>query len=207
MCGIISKPALIPWAVNATIDVVRAAIGPGAEYSETYLEEVFRAAKQASGGIKKDAASKGTEIHKAVEALLGGSEGNPELPGYQAAAGLQLWLQSLGARVIEIERRIYSRRYRYSGTLDAIVAIDGRLVLLDWKSGKSIYPEYYLQTAAYVKAYEEETGFKIDKRILVKVGDEITPTECGRESLRRDFAAFLGAKQLFDRISYLSKKK
>ena len=202
ICGIISKPALIPWAVNATIDVVRAAIGPGAEYSETYLEEVFRAAKQASGGIKKDAASRGTDVHRAIEAgLVGGTREGEICP--QADAVIE-WLRCTGSTVVETERRIYSRRYRYSGTLDAIVEIDGRLVLLDWKTGGR-YADHLMQTAAYQYAFEEETGQLIDRRILVSLKDGLKPHPFPRSTYRRHLAGFLGALRLFTNLKKAEK--
>jgi hypothetical protein len=47
------------------------------------------------------------------------------------------------------EASVFNRAQRYAGTLDALGSIDGRRLLFDWKSGKSVYPEVALQLAAY----------------------------------------------------------
>jgi hypothetical protein len=45
---------------------------------------------------------------------------------------------------------VYSRRYGYAGTFDAIATLPGLgLVLLDVKTGRRVYPEACLQLAAY----------------------------------------------------------
>ena len=46
-------------------------------------------------------------------------------------------------------------RYQYSGFVDALgMNSEGDLVVIDFKSGKSIYDHYALQLAAYCKAIE-----------------------------------------------------
>jgi hypothetical protein len=62
----------------------------------------------------------------------------------------------------------------YNGTLDAVAEIDGRLLILDWKTGKcdkkgspTIYEEYLPQVAAYVKAYNEMQGTDIDEAMII----------------------------------------
>lgn len=46
-------------------------------------------------------------------------------------------------------------RYQYSGFVDAIgMNHEGDLIIIDFKSGKSVYEYYALQLAAYCKAVE-----------------------------------------------------
>lgn len=207
ICGIISKPALIPWAVNSTIELIREAIGPGAEYSETYLEEVFRSAKGQARGLKSEAGSRGTALHHAIERFFVCGElpevDSPERFGVDA---ISAYAERESLKILAVERRLYSRRHRYSGTCDCIAEVDGKLALLDWKTSKGIYPEFRLQTAAYVKAYEEETGKRIEERIILRVGAVVEPHRYARITLRKDFAAFLGAKSLFEQIQAIEKE-
>ncbi|MHB8552508.1 MAG: hypothetical protein ACYDAO_02830 [Thermoplasmataceae archaeon] len=37
----------------------------------------------------------------------------------------------------------------YGGTFDALLDIDGKIVLMDWKTSNTIYPEYFAQVSAY----------------------------------------------------------
>ena len=38
---------------------------------------------------------------------------------------------------------------KFGGTIDAIVEMDGKITLVDWKTSKEIYPEYFGQLSAY----------------------------------------------------------
>jgi hypothetical protein len=86
------------------------------------------------------------------------------------------WMRDHNVRWITTERKIYSRRYGYAGTLDGLCIVDScdnpkcrgcagrpaykdRLTISDWKTSNYLYIEYLLQTAAYMQAYNEETEF------------------------------------------------
>lgn len=208
ICSIIDKSGpLMGWAINNTLDVCKGAIAPGCEYAETYLEAVWDAAKKQSRAVKDSAADKGKQEHRCIEDCFRrgdfGQVSSGELPSGAA------WFQSLGGKALCFERRIYSRRNRYSGTFDLLADINGVLVLIDWKTGRSIYPEFRLQTAAYCKAYEEEFPDKrIEGRYLVRIAEDgsVEPHYFPRSTLRKDFAAFLGAKTLFDRVQQIDKE-
>ena len=53
---------------------------------------------------------------------------------------------------IEAEMRLYHTLYRYAGTLDRVAMIDGRLCIIEIKTG-GVIDEYAMQTAAYQEAY------------------------------------------------------
>jgi hypothetical protein len=50
---------------------------------------------------------------------------------------------------LAIERTVYCEVCGYAGTLDLYARVSGVLTVLDWKRGKAIYPEAFLQNAAY----------------------------------------------------------
>jgi len=50
---------------------------------------------------------------------------------------------------LAIERTVYCLASGYAGTLDLYARVKGALTVLDWKSGKAIYPEAFLQNIAY----------------------------------------------------------
>jgi hypothetical protein len=50
---------------------------------------------------------------------------------------------------LAIERTVYCEVCGYAGTLDLYARVSGVLTVLDWKSGKAIYPEAFLQNVAY----------------------------------------------------------
>jgi len=195
------------WAINNTLDVCKGAIAPGTEYAEIYLEEVWNAAKQSSTRIKGDAAKRGTNLHAAIERSI--RESGELQSGDTEVLELRDWLQRDNITITESERKIYSRRHRYSGTLDAIGTIGEKIYLLDWKTGKSVYPEFRLQTAAYQYAWEEEHPDQpIQGRYIVRILEDgsIDPHYYPRDTYRLDFKAFIGAKALFDRVRQIEKE-
>ncbi len=52
--------------------------------------------------------------------------------------------------IIENEKPYYHTSYRYAGTLDRVVVFDGKISVLDIKTG-GIYPSYGPQTAGYAE--------------------------------------------------------
>lgn len=203
VCGVIDKSAaLTQWAANSVLSVVAEAIKPGVEYSEIYLEELWKVAKYAHRDIKEEAAAIGTQAHGALEQYFKFGE-DREVADERVAncvAAAKAWLATHSVQKVEIEKRIYSRIHRFSGTLDKLAYVDGVLALVDWKSSKGIYPEHRFQTAAYVAAYEEERGVKVDKRYLIQLGKhdgEFHAHEFDRVDFDMDWRGFLGALQLW----------
>lgn len=50
---------------------------------------------------------------------------------------------------IETEATVFSRTYGYAGTMDTVVEIGGNRYVMDYKTGKSVWPEAALQISAY----------------------------------------------------------
>ena len=73
------------------------------------------------------------------------------------------WARSRKVKFLRSEKIVYHHShnpiYRFVGTLDAVVKIDGKLFVVDFKTSKKIYKHYHLQVAAYAAAYQKETSF------------------------------------------------
>ena len=166
-------------------------------------EEMIARAKKEYRLLRQEAADLGTEIHKWVSDWIKGK--NPTMPiDERVVNGITAFLKfqkEHKVKWLESERIIYSKEYNYWGVLDAIGKINGKLVLVDFKSSSGIYPEMYFQTAGYQIAFEEETGKKIAKRIICKFGKEdgqfeVKELNCDEE----DKEAFLSALTLKRRL-------
>jgi len=76
--GIISKPALLGWAVGLCADYARSQIRANKAYSKDDLDGIFEEAKKAHTKKKEQAADIGTLVHSACEKFI--KEGKePEL--------------------------------------------------------------------------------------------------------------------------------
>jgi hypothetical protein len=149
--GGVPKPLLARWAAKVA-----------AEYAIAHLDhlrllpagQAIRAVKQAPFTSRDEAADLGDLIHAAVEAAATGRP-RAAVPDHAAGylAGFDRFLSDYQPRFLAAERTVYSRRYGYAGTFDAIATLpDHGTVLVDVKTGRRVYPEVCLQLAAYAAA-------------------------------------------------------
>ena len=150
--GGVPAPFLPAWAAKAA-----------AEYAIANLDrlrllpagQAVREVKRAPWQQRDQAAELGTAVHAAIEADAAGRP-RPELPDQAGPllAAYERFTADHRPAWLASEATVFSRRYGYAGTLDAIAALAGRpgLVLLDVKTGRGVYPEAALQLAAYAHA-------------------------------------------------------
>jgi len=77
--------------------------------------------------------------------------------------GFIMWNQDYPINYTDVERYVVSEKYRYGGCLDLLGERNGKIILIDIKTGTGIYSSMKVQVAAYKVAYEEETGIKVDE--------------------------------------------
>lgn len=81
------------------------------------------------------------------------------------------WRKTNPIRPIMAEEALVSEQYRYGGTLDCFAEREdtGEFVLIDFKTGKAIYPEMLYQLAAYENLLAE-AGYRFDKSMILRIG-------------------------------------
>ncbi len=118
--------------------------------------------------VMRKAADFGTAVHQALEYALTVGPGEFTYPEEIAGCVEQIWqwVQDYNPEVIAVEEQLYSERYLFAGTLDILCRINGRLCLVDAKTGvgKMTGP----QVAAYLELWREHTGCQdpIDRYLL-----------------------------------------
>ncbi len=115
------------------------------------------------------AAEAGTMAHAAVEAHIHGIDFQwPRTPENEelgidsdvvtkakgAFRAFLEWADQTQLKVTHTEVSMVSEKYKFGGTLDAML-IRGKRSLGDWKSSNGIYQEYMMQVAAYGILWEE----------------------------------------------------
>jgi hypothetical protein len=141
------KPALINWAANITADCVQDRWSDLLDMAPSERDKLLRRARF---DHRDAAAERGKRAHNLIQRLARGEEvDNPDdLSGYLDA--YEQFVADWQPKELLIEAPVFSLEYRYAGTLDAVAdLVDGRRWLLDWKTGKAIYPDVALQLAAY----------------------------------------------------------
>ncbi len=82
---------------------------------------------------------------------------------------LEFW-QSEKFEPIAVEVPLVSETYEYGGTLD-LVARNGGVVLLDWKTSNAIYRPYVIQLAGYEMLWNvNHPGTDIARRAIIRIG-------------------------------------
>lgn len=123
---------------------------------------------------KQEAASIGTEVHDWVEKYIKGL--NPEMPeSKEAQIGVTAFLEWADAhevKFISSERVVYSRKHKFIGKMDIEATVNGKHCLIDLKTSNRIYNDYSMQTAAYVRADEEEGTVGYDGRWIIRLAKE-----------------------------------
>lgn len=175
--SIISKPGLYKWyEANGTKKAydILTMLKEGAPIVYSYVANNLPPGFLLSGKEHAEAAaSRGSSAHGYFEKILKGQE--IDLSGEDRAvvasvSNFKDYLKLSEFETIKSESVIFSKKYKYAGTMDALIRHrDGRIILRDWKTSSGIYPEYALQAIAYKSAAEEMTGEKIDDIEIVRL--------------------------------------
>jgi len=107
----------------------------------------------------RDAAGvKGTRAHEIVENIVWGRPNNLVGPDeLHTANQFRRWWRQADLEPLATEEPVYHEAFQFAGSFDllAVHVPSQRVVLFDWKSGKSArYPETFAQLAAYDLALE-----------------------------------------------------
>ena len=177
----IPKPALVYWSARTVAEYVADNPDKVEQLRDMGRAPMVNALKGVPWEARDKAAVRGTDVHALAEQLIHGETVDvPEhLAGY--VEGYVAWLDRVQPEVVWTERPIINRAQWYAGTADALLRIDGRLVMADWKTSSGAYGEYACQVAAYANAehyvdqdWREQPMPAVDGAVVVHIGDGAT---------------------------------
>jgi hypothetical protein len=117
---------------------------------------------KAADDAKEASAREGTLVHEAVAAIAAGQHDvavDPLVrPSVDAFTG---FLRNNHVEPLLIERRVVHRGYGYAGTVDMVARVNGVVGVLDIKTGRRVYRDYGMQTAAYIAAVCEHADCEV----------------------------------------------
>lgn len=154
--GVLNKPALVSWANKLGLEGID---------STKYVDESARI---------------GTLAHYLVQCDLTGEI--PDLSNYGAfeidkaensLLSYYEWKKTKDIVAIKNEMPLVSEEYGYGGTIDCLCTLNGETWLLDFKTGKAIYPEMLTQLAAYMQLLKEN-GYEVKKARILRIGRDET---------------------------------
>jgi hypothetical protein len=195
--GILDRPYLRRWAARVAAEAV---------LSDPDKYNTAEKASLVPDQYRDDAAGRGKAVHAMIEAW---GRGRPpeeasidrKFEGYRR--GFLKFLRTWRPEPLHVEVVVYNLTHKYAGTVDLIARIGDAVWLLDFKTGKSVYFSYELQTVAYRHTEHMIVGGtpqalpEIDSTGVVLLRD--TGTFEFKETAG-DFELFLALKEAYMRL-------
>jgi hypothetical protein len=125
--------------------------------------------------LLRNSANWGIKTHATIESLLKGENISIDPQIAPSIDAFHQWFAKYSIVIADpeedLEKLIFDPDNFYSGRMDALVEINGKLGILDVKTGTGIWEEHYLQTAAYLNAYNKTAPVqrKAEKRWILRV--------------------------------------
>jgi hypothetical protein len=180
----LNKPALVSWANKLGLSGIKVN-----EYRDS-LADV------------------GTAVHELAKSHLAARE--PKLPSLDESQ-LEMatrsfekflaWSDNHEINPLVVERPLVSELHRYGGTPDALCVIDGRVCIVDFKTGRAVYDDFGFQVAGYEQLFSENGYPTVQKAVIVRIGrdeDEgFDVVEWGRSKLELYREVFLDALHIY----------
>ena len=203
---VINKPALVNWSANMSAGYVEKNLKPGVALDEVQIMELVDGAKKAHRVRADQTASLGTLAHAWFDDHFSGrAPTTPVNPELRRMTGAFLkFADTHKVEVLETERRLYSQRFKFAGTVDLICKVDGELTVADYKTGSGIYAEMLAQCGGYHLCYEEETGTVPSRHMLINCNAKGELTVAVSANIVVNQEAFLDALNLSRRMKALA---
>jgi hypothetical protein len=153
---------LTQWAVDSAIGYLRTKL-------PVVTEQDLSTAGREYMRLRDGGASTGTEAHAMVEGFLkkrkpSGQFSDEAIRAYNAFV---MWFGEVEPEVINVEEVIYSEAFKFAGTYDCMLKINGKVVLCDLKTTNpsrkapsGVYAENFVQLGAYALAHEEQRVYE-----------------------------------------------
>ena len=213
--NVISKPALMPWAVKMGAEWFR---DNRKDYlkGDIKLEDMIKGIKGAYRKKSQDALNLGEEVHAWCEQAIKFKLGVGTMPSMpdnevvrESIENFRDWTKENDVKWLSSEEKIYNRKYKYAGTVDAIAEVNGVFGVIDFKTSKRLYDEYDLQVSAYGETIEDIYGRDCESSWLLRFDKEdgsFESKELQSGDHAENFMAFYGALCLYNRLTVLKNR-
>ena len=151
---VLNKPALVKWANNLGLQGIdstkyRDKMADIGTLAHLMILDYFKCEKSDYSEYSPD------DVDKAENCLI----------------SFYAWTKENDVKPIAVEQQLVSEVFKYGGTVDLYCMLNGLPTLVDFKTGKAIYDEMFIQVAAYKMLLEEHKNIVDHVRIL-RIGRE-----------------------------------
>jgi hypothetical protein len=143
------------WWYPSVTKIIKATSPTPPGLMQWYAKHGFEEANK----LRDDAAERGTEMHVLFERYMSGHLVDmTSLSEFHAKALMSFdqWYRDYEVEPLAVEVLLHSDTYGFAGTADLVCRIKGgKVVLVDFKSGSSVYDDYAVQLEMYRLAWNE----------------------------------------------------
>lgn len=143
------------WWYPSVTKIIKATSPTPQGLMQWYAKHGFEEANK----LRDDAAERGTEMHVLFERYMSGQHVDmTSLSEFHAKALMSFdqWYRDYEVEPLAVEVLLHSDTYGYAGTADLVCRIKGgKIILVDFKSGSSVYDDYAVQLEMYRLAWNE----------------------------------------------------
>ncbi|MGW3229405.1 hypothetical protein [Kitasatospora sp. NPDC001095] len=165
--AMLPKPFLVHWAARMAAETAVTSLAAVQSIAERDPEGAIDYVRNSHMRYTKVRAKLGSDAHDLFERMARGEfvgRVHPDLEPYKA--GFADFLEAVNPELVRAEDVAWSSTHEYAGSFDAILRVwlnsEGKptpdrsgtphLLIVDWKTSKSTYPDVALQMAAYSHA-------------------------------------------------------
>jgi hypothetical protein len=223
--GMLPKPFLAYWQAKMVAELAVDSLDFIQQMADRDRDGAVQYLKGAANRYTKVRANVGSDAHDLFERMIRGQHigrVHPDMAPYQRNFGA--FLDEVQPELVRAEDVAWSDEYRYAGSFDGILRLrldergkpakhgEPALVMADWKTSKSTYPDVALQMSAYAHAEHiiSPDGTRTDMPDFDgAVVLHITPDQAAFKPVRIDradvFMHFLHLRETFEWVNRVSK--
>lgn len=173
-CRVIPKTFLMGWYARmekeAFMHIIEEFQG-----KKVFLKKLLQLAnpksETAAGKYIEITSRFGNKIHDRIDAFFS-KKTKPKLSKKQKRCFKQFlrWYKQSDLKPIKgkSEVVVFHKKMGVAGTVDLLAKNNGKLIVIDWKTGKSIYPDHYYQLVIYIMC-AQSMGMKINSGLIVHI--------------------------------------
>jgi hypothetical protein len=227
--GMLPKPFLQYWAAGMVAELAVDSLDFIEQMAQRDRDGAVQYLKGAANRYTKTRANVGSQAHDLFERMIRGERVgrvHPDMAPYQRH--FAAYLDAVQPELVRAEDVAWSDEHQYAGSFDGILRLrldengkpdpqgEPALVMADWKTSKSTYPDVALQMAAYANAefIIDPAGNRtpmpeFDGAVVLHITEDqaaFKPVRIAEENGQPDvFAHFLHLRQTFEWVNKVSK--
>jgi plasmid stabilization system protein ParE len=223
--GMLPKPFLAFWQAKMVAELAVDSLDFIEQMAQRDRDGAVQYLKGAANRYTKTRARVGSEAHDLFERLIRGERVgrvHPDMVPYQR--NFSAFLDGVQPELVRAEDVAWSDEHQYAGSFDGILRLkldengkpdphgETALVMADWKTSKSTYPDVALQMSAYAHAEviidpagNREPMPDFDGAVVLHITEDQAAFKPVRIDEGEVFAHFLHLRSTFEWVNKVSK--